>query len=151
MRLFLDTNIVIDHMQKREPFAKSARMLMILGYLGEFELWMGASQVTDAFYILSNGGKPQHISVARQKLLDLRKTVRLCSLSEADVDATLLSAWIDFEDACVYQCACKTKADVIVTRNKADFARSSIRVMDCEELFDYLEKEKSLVYDEVEF
>ena len=39
------------------------------------------------------------------------------------------------------------KADAIITRNQKDFARSSIKVFDCDELFAYLEKEKGLVYD----
>ena len=73
--------------------------------------------------------------------------MRVYSLTEADVDAALDSAWDDFEDACVYQCARKIKADAIITRNQKDFARSSIRVFDCDELFAYLEKEKGLVYD----
>ena len=54
-------------------------------------------------------------------------------------------------DACVYQCALKLKADAIITRNRKDFEKSSIRVLDCEELFDYLAEEKGLVYEEIPF
>ena len=67
---------------------------------------------------------------------------RICPSTEADVDAALDSAWDDFEDACVYQCARRLKADAIITRNQKDFARSSIKVFDCDELFAYLEKRR---------
>ena len=69
------------------------------------------------------------------------------ALSETDVDAALDSPWSGFEDACVYQCALKVKADAIVTRNQKDFEKSSIKVFDCTGLFAYLEEEKGLVYD----
>jgi hypothetical protein len=39
------------------------------------------------------------------------------------------------------------KADAIITRNKGDFGQSRIPVMDCDELFAWLEQEHSLVYD----
>ena len=58
MRVLLDTNIVIGFLWKREPFYDSTRLLMALGYLGEFELWMSPSQLGDLSYALTKGGKP---------------------------------------------------------------------------------------------
>lgn len=146
MRFLVDTNIAIDHMMDREPFSRSASKLITLGFLHEFELGMSSSQITDAFYLLT-GGRSSLADEAKQKLRTLRGALRVYSLTEADVDAALDSAWDDFEDACVYQCARKIKADAIITRNQKDFARSSIKVFDCDELFAYLEEEKGLVYD----
>ncbi|HIY82381.1 MAG TPA: PIN domain-containing protein [Candidatus Rubneribacter avistercoris] len=146
MRFLVDTNIAIDHMMDREPFSRSASKLITLGFLHEFELGMSSSQITDAFYLLT-GGRLSLADEVKQKLKTLRGAMRVYSLTEADIDAALDSAWDDFEDACVYQCARKIKADAIITRNQKDFARSSIRVFDCDELFAYLEKEKGLVYD----
>ncbi len=57
----------------------------------------------------------------------------------------------DFEDACVYQCARKIRADAIITRNKKDFEKSSIKVFDCEEWFSYLAQSKGLTYEEIPF
>lgn len=78
-----------------------------------------------------------------------RSFLHVCSLTEADVDAALDSAWNDFEDACVYQCSLRLKADAIITRNKRGFEKSSIKVFDCDELFAYLAEEKGLTYDEI--
>lgn len=55
-----------------------------------------------------------------------------------------------FSCACVHQSALKLKADAIVTRNKGDFERSFVPVLDCDELFALIEEERGIVYGEVE-
>ena len=44
-KLLLDTNIVIDYLNEREPYYQKARLLMIAGRVGEFDLWMSSSQI----------------------------------------------------------------------------------------------------------
>ena len=151
MNLFVDTNIIIDYLDERPGFAGSARKLMLLGFLREFDLWMSSSQVTDMFYILTNGGHPSKAEEVKASIREVRKFVRVCSLSEADIDTALDSTWSDFEDACVYQCARKIRADAIITRNKKDFEKSSIKVFDCDEWFSYLAQSKGLTYEEIPF
>lgn len=63
MRLLVDTNIIIDHLRARNPFVLSAKKLMTLGFLHEFELWISVSQVMDVRCLLADGGKP---SLARE-------------------------------------------------------------------------------------
>ena len=55
-RLLVDTNVLVDYLGNREPFSQQARLLMILGKVGEYSLWVSATQITDLVYILSNGG-----------------------------------------------------------------------------------------------
>ena len=149
MKLLVDTNVVIDYIDERQGFLESARKLMLLGLLREFDLWMSPSQVTDMFYILTNGGRASLAEEVKMSIRETRKFIKICSLSEADIDAALDSAWSDFEDACVYQCARKIKADAIITRNQKDFEKSSIKVFDCDEWFAYLEQTRGLVYEEI--
>lgn len=75
--------------------------------------------------------------------------MRICGVNEVEFDTALDSSWVDLEDACVYQCALKLKADAIITRNQKDFEKSSIKVFDCDELFAYLAEEKGLTYEEI--
>lgn len=147
MIVFLDTNIAIDALQNRHPFANSAKMMLALSYMKEFSIQISASQFTDAFYLLSGGGKKSLAPGAKAALKTLRKAVTVASFHDEEIDRALNSPWDDFEDACVYQCAVSAKADVIVTRNQKDFEKSAIPVMDCDEFFAYLEQEKGLVYD----
>lgn len=146
MKCLVDTNILLDHYQNRMPFAKPAELLLALGHVGELDLWMSSTQATDTFFILSEGGKPRLLDETRRIIKAARKCIHVCSVGEREIDAALESPWKDFEDACVYQAALKIKADAIITRNKKDFERSSIKVFDCDELFAYLKREKGLDY-----
>ena len=150
MRVLVDTNVALDAVARREPFYDKAHLLFLAGYVKEVELWMSVSQMTDVLYIHTQG-KPSCAFEGKRSMRLLRKCVNVVSMGEAEFDEALASNWGDLEDACVHVAAQRAKADAIVTRNKADFERSSIRVMDCEELFDYLEKEEGLAYEEVEF
>lgn len=150
MRLVLDTNILVDAAMSREPHVASADKLFALGGLGEFELWMGSSQVTDLLYMITDGGKPSLAEEARREMVLLRKRVHVYATNEADYDAVAASTWTDLEDAFVYQTAVAVKADAIITRDKTGFVKSPLRVFDYEGLFDYLESEGGVAYDVID-
>lgn len=150
MKLLLDTNILLDCMMDRHPFAADARKILILGALGEVDLWMSPAQFTDAFYLLTEGGKPRLAEGVKLRLLKVKRLARICTFGEQDVEEALESLWLDFEDACLYQCARKLNVDAIVTRNQADFEYSTIPVYDCGELLSYLKKYCNLTYEEIE-
>ena len=149
MRLMLDSSIVIDYLKTRDPFYAGARKLILLGFLAEHELWFSSAQANDVFYTLTGGGKPSLAVQLKRDLKELRRGVRICGVNEVEFDTALDSSWVDLEDACVYQCALKLKADAIITRNQKDFDKSSIKVFDCDELFAYLAEEKGLTYEEI--
>lgn len=149
MRLVLDTNILLDIVMGREPYVSSADKLVTLGYLGEFELWIGSSQITDMLYVITEGGKPSLADEARRKMKLLRKSMHVYATNEADYDAVSQSAWGDLEDVFVYQTAVAVKADAIITRDKDGFEKSPLKAFDCDGFFAHLESEKSLTYDMV--
>ena len=151
LKLFLDTNVFIDAIAGREPFQRNAKLILALGSLGEFELWISASQATDIFYILSDGGKRSQAERATEQLQRLRKFVRVCSFTEDDIDAALASTWGDFEDSCINQIAHKVKPDAVVTGNLKDFALSDFPVFDCDNLFAWIERKYGVSYTELAF
>lgn len=151
MKLLLDTNILLDCMMDRQPFAADARKLLIMGALGEADLWMSPSQFTDAFYLLTEGDKPRLADMVKLRLLKVKRLARICTLGEYDIENVLESSWPDFEDACLYQCAKKLHVDAIITRNKADFERSTVPVYDCTEFFAYLEDACGLVCERLDW
>lgn len=149
MRVVVDTNILIDYLIDREPFNKAARFIMELGYLGELELWMGTSQVTDLIYVLTEGGKPALAAHAQHIMRALRTFVHLYPMSEADYDAVAGCTWADLEDAFIHQVALNTKANAIITRDKTGFSKSLVKTFTCEGLLEHLQQEYGLVYAEV--
>lgn len=149
MRLFLDTNIMLDHILGRQPFADDAEKLMLLLSLNELEGWCGVSQYTDLFYVLTHGAGKVAPDAAKDSIRLMRTAVHGCSLSDEDAENALDSTWADFEDACIYQMALKVEADALITRDKEGFALSSIPVFDCVQLFVWLREKKGLDYDEI--
>ena len=149
MRLLVDTNIIIDCLRKRQPFADSAKLLLALGKLGEFELWLSPTQLGDAYYLLTDGGKKALSHKVHNELRSLREATRFCLFGEQEVDKALDLEWSDFEDALGYEAARSVKADAIITRNQKDFAESPIAVFDCNEFFDWYAKEHGINYAEI--
>lgn len=150
-KLLIDTNIAIDFLNERDPFYEKARLLMICGRVGEFELWMSSSQITDLVYVLSNGGKTSEMGKVMERLRGFRTFVNVFPVSDREIDLMLAAAWSDPEDYLLYEVALALKADAIVTRNQKDFPQGLIKVLDCDEFFSWMKAERGLVYDEVAF
>lgn len=150
-KLLVDTNVLIDYLSMREPFYDEARLLMIVGRVGEFELWMTSSQVTDLIYILSDGGRQSLMPSVLERLRGLRTFVEVFAVGGAEVDRMLASAWKDPEDALMFESALSLKADAIITRNAKDFESSLVRAMTAREFFNWLRDEKGVDYQEVVF
>lgn len=151
MRYFVDTNIIIDFLAQRVPFNTAAEKLFVLGYLGEFELWVSSSQFTDAYYVLTHGEKRLTSADAKQTLKQLLKSLHVCGLTRGDIESALDSVWLDFEDRCLYECARGQRVQAILTRNEKDFADSSLPVFDCETLFSTLKEDQGLDYEVLQF
>ena len=159
MRFLVDSNIVIDLLARREPFCADAELLFLCGAVGEHELWITSAQANDIFYVLSGGAASggtvsggtarSHTREIVKSLRLLRRVVHICGIDEEDFDAALESTFDDFEDACVHQAALKVRADAIITRDAQGFARSSIKVFDCSQLFEWLAAEHGRTYDEL--
>ena len=145
-RLFLDTNVFVDCLQQRERFFESARLLLIMGKVGEVELWMSATQMTDLIYILSEGGRKQLMPRVMASLRGLRGFVNVCGVGADEIDAILETDWQDAEDALIHNLACQMRADAIITSNKRGFQRSSIDVFDCDEFFQRMEEKRGTLY-----
>ena len=105
LKILLDTNIVVDYLNKRDPYFESSRLLMILGYTNEVELWITSSQITDLIYILTEGGKPARLGEVLLQLRKLRQFVKVFAASEIEIDKMLLGDWKDPENFLLYQCA----------------------------------------------
>lgn len=148
-KLLLDTNVVLDCLCKREPFYRDARTLMIAGRVGELDLWITSSQVTDLVYIISEGGKRLLINGALEKIRGVRTFVRVYPVSEKEIDQMLTTSWSDAEDALMFECALNMRADAIVTRNQSDFESSLVPALDCKQTLGWIERTCGISYEEV--
>ena len=130
-KIFLDTDVVLDHLADRQPFAEYAHRLFALAETGELTVCISALSFSNLYYILRRL-KGHHEAMA--VLVKLKQLVRVAAVSEAEIQSALTSGFKDFEDAIQYSAA-KSEDGVatIVTRNKVDYARSEIHVLSPDE------------------
>lgn len=155
--LLLDTNIVIDFLNHRDPHFDDVRLLMIAARVGEFNLWITSSQITDVIYIATNGGDQERVPPVLDRLKLLRLVVNVMPVSESDIDRMLATKWSDPEDALLFDLALKAHIDAIITRDE-DFKKAieesgidAIRVFDCTKFFEWLNAEHGVSYAELPF
>ena len=147
MDLMLYTNIILDHIGRREPFYELSRRVCLLGVVQEASTYISVNMLTDIYYLL----RKDYGSDAAQEMIEHNLSfLQIVGVSPEDARRALGLCWADFEDCLVAQCAAKIKADYIVTRNVKDFRSSSVEAVTPEELFDRLEKQ-GFVYEEVDW
>ncbi|ANI90047.1 twitching motility protein PilT [Arachidicoccus ginsenosidimutans] len=133
-KVLVDTNIVIDLLAKRTPFYKDAQELFTLADYNKNKLFVSALTFADTHYLLSNQYK---IDTARKILLKFKTLVSVLPFNDKVLDLALVSDFKDFEDTVQFHIAQEHNLDIIVTRNKKDFALSSLPVLTAKE---YLHK-----------
>jgi predicted nucleic acid-binding protein len=131
VRLFLDVNVILDVLAKREPWFEDCAAVLSLLEADEFEGIAAAHSITTLFYLAS-----KHLGQRRAtaRLLDLLKLISVAPVDQDTILKGLALGWSDFEDALQMLCATTASADYLVTRNKRDFDSDSIPVVTPAEL-----------------
>jgi predicted nucleic acid-binding protein len=122
-RVFIDADIILDLLSKREPFYAFAAELFTLGDAGKIELKTTAVVFANVFYILR---KTVGIEKAKQLLRKLRIIVRVIPVCEKSVDLALNSKFSDFEDGLQYFTARGNRIEIILTRNVKDYKEKDL-------------------------
>jgi len=126
VRLFLDINVILDVLAKREPWFEDSAAVLSLLEADEFEGVAAAHSVTTLFYLAS-----KHLGQRRAtaRILDLLKLVSVAPVDQDTILKGLALGWSDFEDALQMLCADAACADYLVTRDTKDFESDSIPVV----------------------
>jgi len=136
--LFVDTNIIIDLLAKRQGFYESASVLFSNADKGEVELLISALTFANTNYILS---KLMSAKDAREILRKFKVLVRIVNSNDKVIDLALSdSSFSDFEDGLQYYTALEHHAEIIITRNKKDFKTSSLPVMNAKDYLVFLKE-----------
>jgi predicted nucleic acid-binding protein len=125
--IFIDTNIVLDLLGKREPFYEDAAKLFSLADRGKVKIYVSALTIANSNYVLS---KLTSAKEARAILLKFKILVTVLSLNDKIIELSLNDdAFKDFEDGLQYYTALENEADILITRNLKDFKSSKMPVM----------------------
>lgn len=115
MKVLLDTNIVLDAIAAREPWAKAAQQIVLLAAEETIEGYITANCLTDIYYIAR---KSLSDADAREALHNLFHVFSVVDLWATDCEAALDLAMDDYEDAVATICAHKAGVEYIVTRDE---------------------------------
>ena len=130
-KIFLDTDVVLDHLADRQPFAEYAHRLLALAETGRLTLCVSSLSFSNLYYLLR---KLKGHGDALALLGKLKSLVRVSAVTEAEIQAALSSSFKDFEDA-IQHFAAKAEGSIsaIVTRNKTDYSASELSVLSPDE------------------
>ena len=123
MKVFFDTNVLLDIALARKPFveASMAAWAMVVES-GEKPLIAPHSLATFFYMVREAHGK----DLAHQAVEDLLLTGRVAAFDDACAWEAYSLDFSDFEDAMVATCALRSEADWILTRNLPDFKMSPV-------------------------
>ena len=124
MRVLLDTNILLDVVEKREPYFSDSYQVFKLSATKEIDAIIGAGSVTDIYYVVRKNCK--NVEKAAGYIIDLFKVVTFVDTKAADIQEALKFSFSDFEDAVVAATAARENASYIITRNVDDFSKSPV-------------------------
>jgi predicted nucleic acid-binding protein len=133
--VLVDTNVVLDVLLDRRPFAEAATQVFALVEESRIEGFLCATTVTTVDYLLGQALPPREARAALQRLLGL---FEIAPVNRPVLEQALRSDIADYEDAVIEQAARLISADAIVTRNLTDFVKSSVTAFDPPELLSVL-------------
>jgi len=125
--LLIDTNIVLDWLLERQPFAGNAERIMEYCISGNLRGYLAGHSLLNIFYITR---KEKSVKERKEILLMLCDCFEIIDIdSEMIVTALQNENWQDLEDGLQMQSAVQEKLDYIITRDINDFAHSTIKVL----------------------
>ena len=126
MRVLIDTCVIMDAVQSREPFAQDAQAILLAAANQRIMGCVTAKEMTDIYYLTH---RCTHDREATKTLMGrLGVLLDILDTTQSDVRRALASDISDFEDAVMAETALREGMDCIVTRNLPDFSRSPVPV-----------------------
>lgn len=142
MKVLIDTCIIIDVLQSRQPFCGEAQKLFIFAANRQFEGYITAKSTTDIYYLshrLTHDDKK-----TREILSKLFELFEIADTAGVDCRRAIPSPISYFEDAVMTETAIRIDADCIVTRNKKDYLKSPVPIFSADDFVRKIEKENDI-------
>jgi predicted nucleic acid-binding protein len=132
MIVLVDTNVLLDVLQQREPHDAAAARVWKLAEERQITAYVAAISFNNVYYIARK-------QLGKAAALDAVKLVRgvfgTVPLDEAVVDAAITAGTSqDFEDSIQSISALRASANYIVTRNVDDFSYRTVPAVTADEL-----------------
>jgi len=128
-KVFLDSDVILDFLLDRRPFAVHAGTVFALAEHGRLSLYTTTVSFLNVLYVAeSQTTKRQATTLIRK----LRTLLHLLSVHEHNVDAAIQANAADVEDHVQLECAKENQMDVFLTRNLRHYPRDPAFIMEPE-------------------
>ena len=138
MKYFVDTNLILDFLSAREPFAENANLIFNLAYNHQIELFVSSQSILTSHYILKKAFAEDKVRASLSEILEI---VEVVSVNQSILQKALKSKHKDYEDAVQIFCAHNVEnLNGIITRDMKDFSTSEIPVFAPDEALNLIQK-----------
>ena len=126
LKVLYDLNVILDVLQKREPFYVDSARALILAETGTVTGVMAAHSITALYYLYAKAYSGDRARIA---LNDLMQILAITPVNQRTVEQALILPYADFEDAVQMMAAVQVGAAYIVTRNPGDYKAGPLPVV----------------------
>jgi predicted nucleic acid-binding protein len=140
IHLFVDSDIILDLLAKREPYYIHAAKLFTLIDQQEVTAYTSPIVFANLHYLLK---KMSSNKSALKSLRKLKTFINVLPTDERVIEQSSNSDFSDFEDAIQYFTSVNNGINLIITRNTKDFKKGKISISTAEEFIKTWEIEHS--------
>ncbi len=134
-KIFIDSDIILDVLSKREPFYNSAAILFSLIEKGQIRGYTSPIIFSNVHYVLRKRISKDNTITS---LKYLKSLVDVLPVDKRTIESALDSEFDDFEDAIQYFCAERNGINYFITRNKIDYKKAQINILTAKEFLSML-------------
>lgn len=128
--ILLDTNVVLDVVQKRNPYYRASALVLDRVLRKEVMGALPAHVVTTIHFLVS---RHQSADTASRVVEWLLGRFSIATVGKPELRRAQALRWTDFEDAVVAAAAETSDCDTIITRKVQDFRASPVTALTPEE------------------
>ena len=125
--IFIDTNILIDFVTEKEPFATYSKGMFSVAENKNIVMNVCALSFNNVYFTVKKRLGRGKAKTSIKQFLDITKCLPVDNIV---INQAIASQFRDFEDAIQYYCALQIpQCEAIITRNIKDFKLNAIPVM----------------------
>ena len=126
MKIFFDTNILLDVLLKREKLFEGSAKVWSLSNVKKIHGYISAISVNNLYYIIN---KLKDRRTAEQFVEQILTDFHIISLTEVVLKNAHRNSSVDFKDMIQYYSAINAKCSFLLTRNISDFPKSNLKII----------------------
>jgi predicted nucleic acid-binding protein len=124
--VLIDLNVILDVLQKREPFYETSAALLSAAETGRIQGYLAAHSITTLFYLIQKGNSAGE---ARATITNLLQFLKIAPIDQTTIEQALNLDYPEFEDAVQMMAAVQGRMQYLITRNTRDYKPALLPVI----------------------